>query len=399
MHKVLAVLLVVGTLGFGMLGRAEAQESAPGSLEEARAMAAEAQKPLLVEFSTDWCVYCKVFAKDEETDDQVKAAVDGFVLYKIDAEKGDGIELAKEYRIQGYPTFVAENAAGKTLDRWYGYSKNMFLTQTAEVQADPSTVEEKMARFESDPNADDAVRIARYYETTGEYKDAIDSYRAAQKLDEDPDADYTMEIFEATFYAQRKDLVPMEDLQASAGEVLESPETSDGDVITIALMMRSSASRAENMALAAPYVQTAVERTAESEDPEVQQQRAKLLPDYTILVEKDEAKGVALKKQGLNEGWMDDPDALNGFAWWCYMHRVNLEEAFTLAQRGVELAGAPEDKAEILDTVAEICNAKGDCQNAIVYIQQAIELNPGRDYYKRQLTKFEEALAEAQGGN
>jgi len=94
---------------------------------------------------------------------------------------------------------------------------------------------------------------------------------------------------------------------------------------------------------------------------------------------------------------MDDPGRLNGFAWWCFSNRVNLNEAFELAQRGVELAESDDDKAQILDTVAEICNAKGDCQNAIVYIQQAIELSPGRDYYKRQLRRFEEALASDSG--
>ena len=37
------------------------------------------------------------------------------VLFKIDAEKGEGTALADEFNIKGYPTFVATNADAQTI--------------------------------------------------------------------------------------------------------------------------------------------------------------------------------------------------------------------------------------------------------------------------------------------
>ena len=91
---------------------------------------------------------------------------------------------------------------------------------------------------------------------------------------------------------------------------------------------------------------------------------------------------------------MDDPAALNNFAWWCFEHNVNLEEAEELALRGVELATDDDARANILDTAAEICAARGDCAEAIARIKRAIELSPDKEYFKTQLARFEKELAE-----
>ena len=43
------------------------------------------------------------------------------MLYKIDVEKGEGVELAREYGVRGYPTFLMISPEGGTIDRWLGY--------------------------------------------------------------------------------------------------------------------------------------------------------------------------------------------------------------------------------------------------------------------------------------
>jgi benzoyl-CoA reductase/2-hydroxyglutaryl-CoA dehydratase subunit BcrC/BadD/HgdB len=48
----------------------------------------------------------------------------------------------------------------------------------------------------------------------------------------------------------------------------------------------------------------------------------------------------------------------------------------------------------ILDTLAEICNARGTCKDAVTYIELAIKEAPGNDYYKKQLERFQKILAE-----
>ena len=43
-----------------------------------------------------------------------------FVNIKIDMEKGEGINLARQFKIQGYPTFIILNSNGKELGRIVG---------------------------------------------------------------------------------------------------------------------------------------------------------------------------------------------------------------------------------------------------------------------------------------
>ena len=101
---------------------------------------------------------------------------------------------------------------------------------------------------------------------------------------------------------------------------------------------------------------------------------------------------VRLERDRLPEGWEENPDQLNRFAWWCFENDVNLEEAQELALKGVELAETDGQKANILDTAAEICNALGNCDEAIVLMKRALEDEPTSEYYAEQLTRFEEAV-------
>ena len=75
------------------------------------------------------------------------------------------------------------------------------------------------------------------------------------------------------------------------------------------------------------------------------------------------------------------------------LDRARLEEAQQLALKGVELAEPGKARAQILDTAAEICNALGNCDEAIALIKKAIEDEPTSEYYAEQLTRFEEAAS------
>jgi hypothetical protein len=64
-----------------------------------------------------------------------------------------------------------------------------------------------------------------------------------------------------------------------------------------------------------------------------------------------------------------------------------------MAQRGIELASAGREKANILDTLAEICNLSGDCGEAVDYIRLAVVEDPENEYFQEQLVRFEKLLA------
>ena len=79
------------------------------------------QKVVFLDFATDWCGWCKKLDKDTFSQASVAAAMKGFVAVHVDAEKGEGVGLAKRYGARGFPTLVVVDAAGEEIDRIVGY--------------------------------------------------------------------------------------------------------------------------------------------------------------------------------------------------------------------------------------------------------------------------------------
>lgn len=71
------------------------------------------QKMIFVDVYTDWCGPCKYMDKYIFTLEKVgKKYNTAFINYKLDAEKGEGPEIAKRFNIQAYPTFLFLNSSG-----------------------------------------------------------------------------------------------------------------------------------------------------------------------------------------------------------------------------------------------------------------------------------------------
>jgi tetratricopeptide (TPR) repeat protein len=274
----------------------------------------------------------------------------------------------------------------------------MFLDLTSEALDDMTTIDQKLARYAAAPTTGDAAKLGRYYDARSEFADALPYYQAAQEMNTDPETDYLMPIFETSYYGHRKDMIGFDALTANAQALFTSERVSDDDLILAARMLLSASREAEMVETAVPYVAKAVERTNGTTDPEIQKARSRILPDYDLLVLKDPEKAVADKKASLAEGWREDPDGLNAFAWWCFENRLNLEEAQALAQKGVDLSQPGAGRAMILDTLAEICNARDDCDQAVALMRQAIQDDPDKEYYREQLKRFTDLLAEHKGG-
>ncbi len=120
MKKFLLVPLFA-LLSFGL--RAGGVQFIEGSWAEARRLAVENNQYILVDAYTDWCYWCKV--QDRETfarEDVGEMVNENFVPLKINFEEGIGIELARKYRVQGYPTLLFFNPQGRLVGRIVGYN-------------------------------------------------------------------------------------------------------------------------------------------------------------------------------------------------------------------------------------------------------------------------------------
>ncbi|UCE66178.1 MAG: thioredoxin family protein [Candidatus Zixiibacteriota bacterium] len=321
------------------------------------------------------------------------ASLEPVVLYKLDTEKGEGIELAKEFKIKGYPTFVILNDKGQTVDRWIGYTKEYLLATMESAMMDLTPIQEKMFRFETDPNLNDALVLGRYSRSLGEYEDAVKYYRAAQKINEDPDKDYLYEIFSNTADGALKDMFTFEDAGNAADAVLASAATDADDKYGVASKMTHLAEKKEKLDLVTPYLEAGIEALKGSEDPDDARNYATLMADYSLYVTKDHDKAVSYKKKTMPEGWQENAGNLNSFCWWCFENKVNLEEAEELSRKSVKLAEPGEEKAMYLDTLSEICNALGKLYEAVEFMKIAVREAPDNEYYKEQLERFEKLLA------
>lgn len=93
-----------------------------GSWNDVLAEARRQNKPIFVDVYTTWCGPCKQMAKEAFPDPKVAGKFNAsFINYKIDAEKGEGIDIARRYAVTGYPTSLYVSASGDLIHREMGY--------------------------------------------------------------------------------------------------------------------------------------------------------------------------------------------------------------------------------------------------------------------------------------
>lgn len=90
-------------------------------------------KIIFVDFFTDWCGPCKRMAANVFTRPEVGEVFNAnFINLKIDAEKGEGPELAKKYLVRAYPTMAFINYDGELMHNLVGSKTAEQLIQEAE---------------------------------------------------------------------------------------------------------------------------------------------------------------------------------------------------------------------------------------------------------------------------
>lgn len=321
---------------------------------------------------------------------QLRAYLPKVVLLKNDCEKGDGIALAKKYEVKMYPTFALVDAKGEVTDRWAGYEGVPSFTAMVDAGlADRRTIAQKKEAFATKPTLPLALSLASHSETLGANGDAVTYYREAMKQDPQRVGELRPRAFMAMAYGLRSRQFTPEDVVSSGQEIVADPAATPDAHLMVAGVLKGLAPPETYV----PILQGALKATANATDPDVVEGRRELEIDAALMIDKDADKALKLKRASMPEGWQDDPSRLNSFAWWCCENGVNLAEAFDLAMRGANLATADGDKANILDTAAEIAFKRGDTKKAIELEEQAIKLLPDRKAFKQTLEKFKAGQA------
>lgn len=124
-----------------------------GSWKAVLAKAMRENKLVFVDVYTSWCGPCKKMVKEvfpqKEVGDVFNAS---FVNYKIDAEKGEGIQIAKSFGVKAYPTYLFVNGDGELVYRVTGYNEPQLFLQQAVIalkeQNDPKPFAKWLNEYE-----------------------------------------------------------------------------------------------------------------------------------------------------------------------------------------------------------------------------------------------------------
>ena len=107
-----AVLLVLGTAPAWAI---QWESDLGKALEEAKS----AGKPVIADFYTDWCGWCKKLDKDVYEDAAVNRLAEKFICVKVNCELDKS--SPSKYNVRGYPTIVFFNSAGGVEETVVGY--------------------------------------------------------------------------------------------------------------------------------------------------------------------------------------------------------------------------------------------------------------------------------------
>jgi thiol-disulfide isomerase/thioredoxin len=116
-----------------------------GNWNEIKAQAKKENKLIFLDFYTVWCAPCKKMAMEVFPLPEAGEFFNKyFINVKVDAEKGEGVDLAKAYRPSGYPTLVFTDAEGKQLYRTGGAENVSDLIKSAKVALNPQEDYERL---------------------------------------------------------------------------------------------------------------------------------------------------------------------------------------------------------------------------------------------------------------
>lgn len=143
--KIGFIVVLFCLLAAGVMSQNRSMSFESGDFNTALSKAAQEKKLLFIDFYTTWCGPCKQMSKEVFTNDGVADYFNKqFVNLKIDAEKGEGVDLAKKFQVKGFPTFVILNHTGEEVFRTVGALASDAFLEKIKKGLDPKRSPEKL---------------------------------------------------------------------------------------------------------------------------------------------------------------------------------------------------------------------------------------------------------------
>lgn len=296
-------------------------------------------KPAFVDFSTEWCGWCRRMEKDTFSQKAVGEVMKGFVNVTLDAEKGEGPALAKRFGIDGFPTMIVVDAAGDEVDRITGYLPPEEFTEEAQrILRGEGTIPALRRKVAESPDDIEAgIALASKLATAGSAEAAslFEGLVATSATKDRPTQGKVRLAWASALLAAGRGPEALAQAETILKDFADTPAAAD----VVPEVGRAVVGAPPARALA--FLETA--------RPLAKEPRARFQVEELAVMLHRSLIAQALARQAEAAG--DDPDLLNQVAWASFEQKVNVREALGWARKAVELSqGAPE----VLDTLANL---------------------------------------------
>jgi len=336
-------------------------------------------KIILVDFETDWCVWCDRLDKDTYTDQGVmEFAEKNLISIKIDAEKNDGPEQKKKYRVRGYPTILLLDPSGNELDRIVGYRPpKEFLEELIRIKGGENTLTDLLAqhrrKLEDYPIQ---LSLSKKFislnlpDSARKHLDNVYTYQQNKSQ-----LDFSISLKLSQMYYQ---IGPLDRSIDLLEEIIGSGIDSSDTAYFYRLLYKARKNSDIDELYGYVNLSENVERKKQSYWQMIrilkkQKKNPELEADFYLKV-------IAL----YDSDYKYLASLLNSFAW----RMTELEKNLDLALEKIDLALEFGEDIRILDTKAEVLWKLGLTEEAIKVIKKCIERDPNKKYYKDQKNKF-----------
>jgi tetratricopeptide (TPR) repeat protein len=302
---------------------------------------------------------------------------------------GEGVELSETYKVgTTYPAFILCNSKAEEITRWTGYSTpDRLVSKLTTSLNDLTTVNTRISRLNSKPALQDALLVARHYENTQQWLNAIKYYRLAEGLGGSRRLDYSYDICQNMVNAAWNEIVPFDSVYPMADIVLTLRK--NDNVRKVGILMSSLCRKFDNYKYLEKYLQAGINATANSRDRKFMFSHENLKADYEFHIKGDSAGASRIKVASLGKDWNKKPNKVFELVKWYAERKIFLTTAKQYCDWLLTTAQEDKHKAQVYNSLADVYEGMGNIEKAYEAIETAISLDPDHPLYK---TNFDEIL-------